>query len=206
MNRRESIGLAAAGLAVSRLGGDFVATAAGSAHNGWIPIFNGHDVADWDFFQEGVGETDRNHAVTVHDGMIHILSPSYSGSETPGFGHLATRSEYSNYHLRADFKWGTRRYAPRELAKRNSGILYHMAADKGVVWPDSIEFQVQETDVADAILVNTRALNGASLARIRSRDTAADDLLAIGRRCAATLKGKPNDHAVLLYDDRGLPK
>ena len=46
----------------------------------------------------------------------------------------------------------------------------------------------------------------ARLDRIRKRDTAADDLLAIGRRCAATLKGKPIDHASLLYDDHGLPK
>jgi antitoxin VapB len=37
-------------------------------------------------------------------------------------------------------------------------------------------------------------------------EAAAEDLLAIGRRCAATLKGKPVDHGVLLYDERGLPK
>jgi antitoxin VapB len=33
-----------------------------------------------------------------------------------------------------------------------------------------------------------------------------EDLLAIGRRCAATLKGKPVDHATLLYEERGLPE
>ena len=37
-------------------------------------------------------------------------------------------------------------------------------------------------------------------------EAAADELLAIGRRCAATLKLKPVDHGSLLYDDRGLPK
>ena len=31
-------------------------------------------------------------------------------------------------------------------------------------------------------------------------------LLAIGRRCAAHLKGKLVDHGDLLYDDIGLPK
>jgi len=46
----------------------------------------------------------------------------------------------------------------------------------------------------------------ARLNRNQKRETAADDLLAIGRRCAATLKGKPIDHASLLYDDHGLPK
>jgi antitoxin VapB len=33
-----------------------------------------------------------------------------------------------------------------------------------------------------------------------------EDLLAIGKRCAATLKGKPVDHASLLYDEHGLPR
>jgi antitoxin VapB len=57
----------------------------------------------------------------------------------------------------------------------------------------------------------TRAVTEAlreRLARVshaKSR-SAADELLAIGRRCAATLKGKPVDHGALLYDDRGLPK
>ncbi|HEY2783059.1 MAG TPA: type II toxin-antitoxin system VapB family antitoxin [Steroidobacteraceae bacterium] len=44
------------------------------------------------------------------------------------------------------------------------------------------------------------------LAKGRKRDTLAADLLAIGRRCAATLKKKPVDHAALLYDEHGLPK
>ena len=37
-------------------------------------------------------------------------------------------------------------------------------------------------------------------------DTAVEELLAIGRRCAATLKAKPVDHGIMLYNDRGLPK
>jgi len=46
----------------------------------------------------------------------------------------------------------------------------------------------------------------ARLTRAEKPDTKADDLLAIGRRCAATLKGKPVDHGSILYDERGLPK
>jgi len=42
--------------------------------------------------------------------------------------------------------------------------------------------------------------------REQRRATTAEDLLTIGRRCAGTLKGKPVDHASLLYDDQGLPK
>jgi antitoxin VapB len=46
----------------------------------------------------------------------------------------------------------------------------------------------------------------ARLNRTRSPDAMADDLLAIGRRCAASLKQRPVDHASLLYDEHGLPK
>lgn len=44
------------------------------------------------------------------------------------------------------------------------------------------------------------------LTHAENPDATADDLLAIGRRCAATLKGKPVDHGSLLYDESGLPK
>jgi len=46
----------------------------------------------------------------------------------------------------------------------------------------------------------------ARMRRAHSPETAAEDLLAIGRRCAAHLKGKLVDHGDLLYDDIGLPK
>lgn len=32
------------------------------------------------------------------------------------------------------------------------------------------------------------------------------ELLAIGRRCASTLKATPVDHGTLLYDERGIPR
>ncbi len=46
----------------------------------------------------------------------------------------------------------------------------------------------------------------AQVRRQRRTVTVAQDLLAIGRRCAATLKRKPSVHDTLLYDDRGIPK
>ena len=58
----------------------------------------------------------------------------------------------------------------------------------------------------------TRAVTEAlreRLERVRRRkrpEATAAELLAIGRRCAAALKGKPVDHTELLYDDRGLPR
>lgn len=42
--------------------------------------------------------------------------------------------------------------------------------------------------------------------RQRKPDAVVADLLAIGRRCASTLKGRPVNHGTLLYDERGLPR
>ncbi len=42
--------------------------------------------------------------------------------------------------------------------------------------------------------------------RQRHASATSEELLAIARRCASTLKGPPVDHATLLYDDRGLPR
>jgi antitoxin VapB len=47
------------------------------------------------------------------------------------------------------------------------------------------------------------------LERVRRRakpEATAEDLLAIGRRCASALRGPAVDHGVLLYDKRGLPR
>jgi antitoxin VapB len=47
------------------------------------------------------------------------------------------------------------------------------------------------------------------LARVHRRRKAAAsaaELQAIGRRCAAALKGRLKDHAALLYDERGMPR
>ncbi|MHB1605634.1 MAG: type II toxin-antitoxin system VapB family antitoxin [Leptospirales bacterium] len=42
--------------------------------------------------------------------------------------------------------------------------------------------------------------------RQRKQKTTVEDLLAIGARCAQTIKDQPIDHGALLYDDRGLPR
>jgi len=42
--------------------------------------------------------------------------------------------------------------------------------------------------------------------RPRHRTDRTAELLAIGRRCAGTLKSAPVDHGAFLYDERGLPR
>jgi hypothetical protein len=53
-----------------------------------------------------------------------------------------------------EFKWGEKKYPPRENAVRDNGICYYVvAADK--VWPRSVECQVQEGDCGDFWLIDS---------------------------------------------------
>ena len=130
---------------------------------GWKPLFDGKSLEGWTFFQEGIGNIDRMGAVSVEKGgILHFLPPSYNDTTAPP-GHIATVSEWENYHLRLDFRFGERRWAPRKLQRRNGGILYHMGPETDQLFPDCIEFQLEEGDVGDAIMINTLGLQGPSL-------------------------------------------
>jgi hypothetical protein len=76
-------------------------------------------------------------------------------------GGLTSKETYGNFHLRAQFKWGELKWAPRLNDQRDSGILYHCTGKHGAFWNTwmrSLEFQVQEKDMGDLfLLAGTRA-------------------------------------------------
>src|SRR5262249_12911463 len=67
------------------------------------------------------------------------------------FGALVTRSDFENYHLHAQFKWGKLRWPPRQSSVRDSGILYHCVGepDLNTGWMRSFECQIEEQDCGD---------------------------------------------------------
>lgn len=120
-----------------------------------IPLFNGRNLEGWFTYLEGKGKNnDPEKVFQVHDGVIHIYKDAEEGTKMP-FGYVATEKEYSDYHLRLEYRWGTKRFAPRAQDKRDAGLLYHVVGpDK--VWPCSVELQIQEGDTGDIFTVNTR--------------------------------------------------
>jgi hypothetical protein len=64
------------------------------------------------------------------------------------YGCLVTKQSFSNYHFRAQVKWGEKKWEPRLNDHKDSGILYHSRGDFGVdywkSWALSQEFQVIE--------------------------------------------------------------
>ena len=122
---------------------------------GWKPLFNGKDLTGWSHVFNGRDKASPvDDIVGVSNGEIHIYPTGKDGDKFP-FGYLLSAKAYSHYHLRFEYKWGTKRFAPRQTTKRDSGMLYHVVGpDK--VWPRCVELQVQEGDTGDIFTVNTR--------------------------------------------------
>lgn len=114
-----------------------------------IELFNGNNLDGWYTFLQNRGRNnDPKKVFTVKDGMIRI-----SGEE---WGCITTDTEYENYRLITEFKWGQSTYAPRLKNARDSGILLHSQGEDGNsqgIWMTSIECQIIEGGTGDFIVV-----------------------------------------------------
>jgi hypothetical protein len=147
------------------------ATAVLAAAPAWASLFNGHDLAGWETWlgipdksevgldlprdQDGrytvaLGlNVDPNHVFTV----VEVDGKPAIRISGQGFGALTGKQEYDDFHLRLEFKWGEKKWPPRENVVRDSGILYYAVGEHGAspnkAWMRSLECQVQEHDVGD---------------------------------------------------------
>ena len=158
--RRAVLAASGAGLLELARSGVAMARPSPPAPTPWRNLFNGRDLTGWSLYQQDSAAGDPHGAVRVENGVLHLLGPSFQGPDRAAFGHIATEDEHRDYHLHLEYRWGERRFAPRRLQRRNSGILYHLGPDRDRLFPDGIEFQVEEGDVGDAITINTRARQG----------------------------------------------
>jgi hypothetical protein len=122
----------------------------------WVALFNGKDLEGWDTWlgkpykgKEVIGlnkDPDKVYTVVELDGQPAIR---ISGQV---FGALTSKEEYGNYHLKLEFKWGQKKWPPREKDVRDSGLLYHCVGPHGAqssFWMRSQECQIQEHDCGD---------------------------------------------------------
>lgn len=149
----------------------------------WIPLFNGKDLSGWETYlsyQPGTGETeiigvghDPEKIFSVLDGAIRIDGRIW--------GALTSVDEFDNYHLRLKFRWGAKKYPPRENEPRDSGLLYHCVGPHGAQsdhWMRSHESQIMEGDCGDY-----HSLDGAMI------DIEADTVLLNGNKNLEFRKG-----------------
>lgn len=145
-----------AALALVPWGISSVPASALEAQDDWVGLFDGKTLEGWDTWlgrplgeNEAVGlnkDPKKVYTVVEADGRPAIR---ISGEI---FGALTSRKEYENYHLKLEFKWGEKRWPPREKAVRDSGLLYHCVGPHGAAntyWMRSQECQIQEKDCGD---------------------------------------------------------
>jgi hypothetical protein len=130
--------------------------AASQNEGGWTPLFNGASFDGWETFLGkphqssepiGVGRDPKGvFSIVSLDGgpAIRVTGEIY--------GALTTVREFGDYHLRFDFKWGTRKWPQRGELPRDTGCCYHAVGPHGAsygYWMQSCEFQIMEGDCGD---------------------------------------------------------
>ena len=111
-------------------------------------LFNGKNFKGWDIYLKDKGlNNDTAQNFKIEEGAIHVR-----GRE---LGYMRTKKSFTNYHFSVEFKWGEKKWPPREAAKRDAGICYNIPENEpDSIWPKSIECQVQEGDVGDFWLLS----------------------------------------------------
>jgi hypothetical protein len=144
MNRRDFL-ITAAIAAPAACG---VASAAGAAaSHGWLPLFNGQDLAGWTPKIRG-HEAGVNFADTfrVEDGVLKVAYDKYAGPFRGRYGHLFFEKPFSHYLLRVEYRFvGQQAERGPGWALRNSGVMLHGQTPESMTkdqeFPVSIEVQ-----------------------------------------------------------------
>ena len=165
---------------------------AAPAERGWTSLWNGRNLDGWTTWMQTPQPTSEVPGLK-RDPNGKYLEPIGSGRDPLNvftvvpdvdgrpairisgevFGELRTKASFKNYRLRLQFKWGEKKWAPRDGAttQRDSGLLYHVHAEPGAegrTWARSIELQIQERDVGDLYAIGSTI---AVRAKVRPRTT-----------------------------------
>jgi hypothetical protein len=91
--------------------------------DGWVSMLNGRDLDGWYSVlgKSGKGAAEQKGMVTMEERMLHIMG-NQAGPSVAEAGYLATNQEFENVHVRVEYKWGVKRFAPRSFSKRDNGL------------------------------------------------------------------------------------
>lgn len=126
-------------------------------------------------------DTSSDFAVRQIDGRSAI----WIKGET--WGSLVHEADLRDYHLRLQYKWGEKTWAPRAAAPQNNGLLYHTHGAPGEVfgtWRPSMEFEIMKGSTGMAVTVGRQ---------VRARTTVAFDDALIAPHLRFHVGGRPID-------------
>ncbi len=103
------------------------------------------------------------------------------------WGSLVHRADLRNYHLRMQYRWGTKTWAPRIGQPPNNGLLYHTHGNPGEVfgtWRPSMEFEIMQGSTGMAVVVG---------GKVRAKTTVTSDPALIAPHLRFRLGGREID-------------
>lgn len=131
-----------------------------SSNEDWQVLFDGSGLDGWDTYlgaRRIPGDTTDFEPLGLNKDTSVFKIVNLDGEKVLRisgeiWGGISTKEEFMNYHLQLQFKWGKKRWYPKEDDKRDSGLLYHGVGEHGAgdgFWLRSQEFQIQEDDCGD---------------------------------------------------------
>lgn len=123
-------------------------------------LFNGKDLSGWETFLDSPYSADRSQKLQplgLNNDPGHVFSLVIEDGQPAmrisgeTYGGINTLEDFENYHLRLEYKWGTKKWPPKLNQPRDSGLLYHSTGGHGtqMLWMESFEYQIQEGDTGD---------------------------------------------------------
>jgi putative membrane-bound dehydrogenase-like protein len=110
--------------------------------------------------RSGAVEHHVNPKMDFHDDPKDIWTFAKDGTfniSGCGYGYVATKENFRDYHLVLEFKWGTKTWGAREKKAKDNGILLHAYGPHGAyadTWMASIEAQIIEGGIGDILVLS----------------------------------------------------
>jgi hypothetical protein len=138
-----------------------ISSAAAGETNHWKQLFNKTDLSGWDKYLARKYSRDRG-AKEPPLGLNNDPPGVFTVVEKDGgrairvsgevFGAITTKEDFTNVHVRVEYKWGEKKWPPRGEAKhyRDSGLLYWCVGEHGAgsgAWMRSVECNIMEKGV-----------------------------------------------------------
>lgn len=125
------------------------------------PLFNGKNLDSWYLVvKDSSFIGDKEDLFAIEKGAIHVY-PTQKHNSTQTYAGLMTKEVYSNYKLTLEYKWGTKKFVPRDNFVRDAGVIFHQFGPD-VIWPNGVECQIQEGDTGDIWAIGSKVTSKVS--------------------------------------------
>jgi len=112
----------------------------------FTPLFNGENYDGWYIKLKEGDQALGERVFAIVDDMIHVFGDGWpdeidldKGTDAT-IGMLYTQKTYDRYHLKFDYKWGSRKANYFSQWQYDAGVYYHISNDK--IFPTGVEFQI----------------------------------------------------------------